>query len=74
MVQYAQVKRRPGKPAEVTLLQTPPEGWDDTEDAELEWLARGASELARRSLKDIDRVKAEECRKKMLDEMRKASK
>ncbi len=74
MVQYAQVKRRPGKPAEVTLLQTPPEGWDDTEEAELEWLARGAAELARRSLTSIDRAKAEACRKKMLDEMRKASK
>lgn len=74
MVTYAQVKRHPGKPTEVKVSVTAPEGWDDSEERELEWLARGASELARSSHQDIDKELAKSCRKKMLEEMRRAEK
>ncbi len=74
MVTYAQVKRIPGKPAEVKLQSTAPEGWDDSEDRELEILARGAGELVRKSLRQMNREQAEACRKKLLREMRQAGK
>lgn len=74
MVTYAQVKRVPGKPAEVKIQTTAPEGWDDSEDQELEVLARGAGELARKSIQLMNREQAEVCRKKLLQEMRDAGK
>lgn len=70
MPTYAKVKRIPGKTAEVTFSTYAPKDWDDSEERELEWLARGAGELARRSLAGIDKNKAQECRKKMLHEMK----
>lgn len=70
MVTYAQVKRVPGKPAEVKIQTTAPEGWDDSEEQELEMLARGAGELARKSIQLMNREQAESCRKQLLREMR----
>lgn len=70
MVVYGQVKRIPGKAPEVKVQQSPPEGWDDSEERDLEWLARGASELARKSLQDLDVQKAAEHRRKLLNEIR----
>lgn len=70
MVSYAQVKRIPGRPAEVKLQTTAPEGWDDSEERELEVLARGAGELVRKSLHQMNREQAEACRKKLLREMK----
>lgn len=70
MVTYAQVKRVPGKPAEVKIQTTAPEGWDDSEEQELEVLARGAGELARKSIQLMNREQAESCRKQLLREMR----
>ena len=67
---YAQVKRSPGKPAERIVQETPPADWDDSEDKELEWLARGASELARSTMHQLDEAKADECKKRMLQEMK----
>lgn len=72
MVVYGQIVKKPGQPAKVITQQTPPKGWDDSEEQELEWLARGASDLARESLKDIDKAKADDCLKKMLDEIKNA--
>ena len=69
MVVYVQVKKSQGTPPEIKIQQIPPAGWDDSEDRELELLARGAGELARKSLQKIDKDKAEECRKKLLQEM-----
>lgn len=74
MVTYAQVKRIPGKPAEVKIQTTAPEGWDDSEDRELEVLARGAGELVRKSIRLMNREQAEACRKKLLQEMKDAGK
>ncbi len=74
MVTYAQVKRIPGKPAEVKLQSTAPAGWDDSEDRELEILARGAEDLVRKSLSLVNQEQAEACRKKMLREMREGGK
>lgn len=74
MVTYAQVKRIPGKPAEVKIQTTAPAGWDDSEEQELEALARGAGELARKSMHLMNREQAESCRKKLLQEMRDAGK
>ena len=54
VVAYAQVKRIPGRPAEVKLQPTAPEGWDDSEERELEVLARGAGELVRKSLQQVN--------------------
>ena len=73
MVIYAQVKRTPGRAPEINVQQTPPEGWDDSEEKELEWLARGAGALAHESLRELDAQKAAECRKKMLNEVRTAN-
>ncbi len=70
METYAQVKRTPGKAAKVILRQTPPANWDDSEERELEKLAHGASVLAWKSLSQIDKDKADECRKRMLEEMK----
>lgn len=69
MVVYVQVKKPQGREPEITIQQTPPAGWDDSEDRELDWLARGAGKLARESLQKMDKDKAEECRKKLLQEM-----
>ena len=74
MAVYAQVKRIPGKASEVTILSAPPAGWDDSEEAELEWLARGAGELARKSRENFNKHQAELCRRKLLSEMRQATK
>lgn len=74
VVTYAQVKRIPGRPAEVKLQPTAPEGWDDSEERELEVLARGAGELVRKSLQQVNREQAEACRKKLLQEMKDAGK
>lgn len=70
METYAQVKRTPGKAATVTLLQTPPADWDDSEEKELAKLAHGASVLAWESLTQINKTKAAECRKRMLEEIK----
>ncbi len=43
--------------------------WRDTEESELEKLSRGATEVARESMKRIDAQKARACRKKMLQEL-----
>lgn len=69
MVVYVQEKKLQGKAPEITMQQTPSPGWDDSEDRELELLARGAGKLARESLQRMDKDKAEECRKKLLQEM-----
>lgn len=67
---YGQIERIPGKKPKVTVFHHAPKGWDDSEERELEWLARGAAELARKSLKNIDRKKAAECRKQLLEDLR----
>ena len=46
--------------------------WEDTEAAELEKLARKATETARQSMKYINADKAEACRKQLLQEMKEA--
>lgn len=71
---YAQVKRIPGKPVERIVQTAPPANWDDSEDKELEWLARGASELARSTMQQLDETKAAECKKRMLQEMKHSGK
>lgn len=70
MVVYVQVNRPMGKSPETQIQQNAPKDWDDSEERELEWLARGASALARKSMRSIDPNKAEECRKKLLEEIR----
>ena len=67
---YAQVKRIPGKKTEVIQLSQPPQDWDDEEDKELQLLARQASLSAWNSISQIDQAKADECRKKILDEIK----
>ena len=70
METYAQVKRTPGKAPKVILRQTPPKDWDDSEEQELAKLAHGASVLAWKSLSQINKKKAAECRKRMLEEIK----
>ena len=67
---YVQVKRTSGRPPEIKVQPKAPEGWDDSEEKDLEWLARGASLLARKNMQGIDLKKAEECKKKLLAELR----
>ena len=74
MAAYAQVKSIPGTASKVTILSAPPAGWDDSEEAELEWLARDAGELARKSRENLNKHQAELCRRKLLSEMRQATK
>ena len=43
--------------------------WHDTEEGELEKISRGATLVARESLKGINVQKAQDCRKRMLQEL-----
>ena len=43
--------------------------WRDAEDGELEKLSRGATVVARESMKRINAQKAQDCRKQMLQEL-----
>lgn len=70
MVRYGRIERIPGKAPKVTENTHAPDGWDDSEEQELVWLSQGAAELARNSLKNIDRKKADECRKQLLEDLR----
>ena len=70
MVVYVQGKKTPNESLEREPRQNSTDGWDDAEEKELEWLARGAGALARNSLQEIDKSKAEDCRRKLLEEMR----
>ena len=70
MVVYVQGKKTQNATPEKAPQTNTSEGWDDSEEQELEWLARGAGALARNSLQEIDSSKAEECRRKLLEEMR----
>lgn len=70
MVVYVQGKNTPNESPERAPQQNTKDAWDDAEEQELEWLARGAGALARSSLQEIDKSKAEDCRRKLLEEMR----
>lgn len=70
MAVYVQGKKTRNETPERATQQNSSESWDDSEEQELEWLARGAGALARNSLQDINKSKAEECRRKLLEEMR----
>lgn len=70
MVVYVQGKKTRNETPERATQQNSSESWDDSEEQELEWLARGAGALACNSLQDINKSKAEECRRKLLEEMR----
>jgi hypothetical protein len=72
MVSYGQVTRTPGQPSQVREQVTPPEIWDDSEERELEFLAKGASALAWRNMNNVDKAKADQNRKEMLNEVRKS--
>lgn len=61
-------------PAEDTKNSMNPQStkWEDTEAADLNELARKASETARQSMKLINAAKAEACRQQLLREMKEA--
>lgn len=67
---YAQVRREPGKKPEVIALEKAPDGWDDSEEQELQHLAQGAGLLAWQSLQSVDKVKAEEQKRLLKNELR----
>lgn len=73
MVTYWNIKRAPGQQQQVEKSAQPPADWDDSEDRELELLAKGASSLARENVRRVDAQKAEACRKEMLQQILKSS-
>lgn len=72
MVTYWKIKRTSNQQQQVEKSDLPSAEWDDSEDRELEALAKGASSLAREEVARIDAQKAEECRKQMLQQVLKS--
>ena len=57
-VKYYVINRKRNGESEVVERQSPPRGWDDSEEDKLTQLAVGASELAYRNSLAVDRGKA----------------
>ncbi|MBE6434738.1 MAG: hypothetical protein E7030_00860 [Akkermansiaceae bacterium] len=73
MKSNTQVKKSTGTSSKSINLSRLPEDWEDDEERELKKLAHEASLLAWSTLSQIDKKKAAECRKKLLDDIKSSS-